>query len=323
MLEGQLIAYFMSRLIGKVASFVRKMSISEIPTVTRLSANLVRVLGCNPGPMTLQGTNTYVVGSGKRRVLIDTGDADKKPYIEALGKFLDSEQVEIDQIVITHWHHDHIDGVQDVQRLERAKNAVVWKFPRSDAKEEYDFPIKFLQDGQKIAVDGTEKDFLQIIHTPGHTTDHVVLTLASDNSLFSGDCILGEGTAVFEDLFDYMNSLEKILKLRPTVIYPGHGNVVQDPVAKIEYYIKHRQQREAQILDCLRTHPETAFTELGIVEKVYIGTPKELFPAAAYNVNHHLTKLRKENKVALEVAEDGANQWKYSGGDRGNMSNQL
>lgn len=244
--------------------------------------------------------------------MIDTGDADKKPYTAALNDFLTTEQVQIETILVTHWHHDHIDGVKDVIQLDGAKNAEIWKYPRTDEKENYDFPIKYLKDSQEFPVD--HGDSVKVVYTPGHTTDHVCLTLST--ALFSGDCILGDTTAVFEDLYDYMNSLEKILAIRPSVIYPGHGSVVNDPVDKIEYYIKHRQQREAQIINCLKSQPDRSFTEMQIVEQIYVETPKELYPAAAYNVHQHLTKLLKEHKVIkVESDGDGENKWKIAAGN--------
>lgn len=105
----------------------------------------------------------------------------------------------------------------------------VWKHRRSDEDKPDSqlppsIPLNWLIEGQEIKVEGAT---VRIHHTPGHTTDHVILTLLEDNILFSGDCILGEGTAVFEDLFTYMKSLNRILELKPQVIYPGHGNVIK------------------------------------------------------------------------------------------------
>ena len=125
----------------------------------------------------------------------------------------------------------------------------------------------------------------------------MVLHLKEENAVFSGDCILGEGTAVFEDLYDYMLSLKKILDLDPKTIYPGHGQFIKDPREKIEYYIQHRNQREEQILECLKA--SGPITPMDIVKKIYVDTPESLYPAAEKNVTHHLGKLCKEGKAEL------------------------
>lgn len=264
-----------------------------IPAVTKLSSRVIRILGCNPSPMTLQGTNTYLLGTGKSRILVDTGDDDVPQYITHLRHVLKHEQCNLEHIIITHWHHDHIGGLKNV--METQKNCKVWKYSRAESEElPDDVNIEILKDKQEIAVEGAT---VKIIHTPGHTTDHIVLYLKEENAVLSGDCVLGEGTAVFEDLYEYMKSLEHILKLNPDIIYPGHGNIIQEPLKKIQYYIDHRNQRENQILDVLETNRYNDFTEMDLVKLIYTDTSPKLYDAAAYNVNHHLVKLLKENKV--------------------------
>jgi len=200
--------------------------------------------------MTLQGTNTYLVGTGRQRILIDTGDSGVSQYLKILENVLKKEKTDITEIILTHWHHDHIGGVKDI--IEH-RNCRVWKYERSDKLELQDaiptcINIEKLRNGQLFRTEGAT---LKIVHTPGHTTDHVVLIL-DDGSLFSGDCILGEGTTVFEDLYDYMKSLHIILELNPKRIYPGHGNVIENPKEKLIYYIKHRNEREKQIIDVFK-----------------------------------------------------------------------
>lgn len=85
---------------------------------------------------------------------------------------------------------------------------------------------------------------------------------------------------------------------------------LQDPIPKIQYYIDHRNQREAQILHALKSNPERCFTEMDLVEIIYQETPKELWPAAAYNVRQHLTKLTKERQI-IELTKDGITFWQY------------
>lgn len=124
-------------------------------------------------------------------------------------------------------------------------------------------------------------------------------------------CFAGEGTAVFEDLFDYMQSLQKILNIAPSIIYPAHGNIIPDPVEKIQFYINHRNQREEQILNFFSQRPGKAWQALDVVKVVYKETPEQLWPAAAYNVSHHLSKLLKEHKLRLNGEQSGEKLYEY------------
>lgn len=281
---------------------------TTIPAISKLSNNIIRILGCNPGPFTLQGTNTYLIGTGRKRILLDTGDKDIKEYQSNLQKVMANEKATIEHIIITHWHHDHIGGIEDIY-ANIAINSKIWKHKRSDDPEKDILPTKinWLNDGQVIKVEGAT---VKVHHTPGHTTDHVVLSLVEDNVLFSGDCILGEGTAVFEDLQSYMISLKKIMEIKPEVIYPGHGNVVEEPISKINHYINHRNQRESQIIDVLKNNPQKQMTEMDLVDIIYTDTPENLKLAAANNVNHHLVKLTKENKIRL--IDGHTKKWQYN-----------
>ncbi|XP_011647872.1 endoribonuclease LACTB2 [Pogonomyrmex barbatus] len=283
-------------------------SLTNLPPIARLSSRVIRILGCNPGPMTLQGTNTYLVGTGHRRVLVDSGEAKTADaYIKLLDSVLSEENATVEHLVITHWHHDHIGGVEPVRKLIKKlfptdKQPTVWKLPRSPndtnrSDDEKSIKWEPLKNDQMVEVEGAR---LQIKYTPGHTSDHACLLLHDENVLFSGDCILGEGTSVFEDLHDYILSLKKILELQPKTIYPGHGPVLDDPLPRIQYYIRHRQQREEDILRILQKERDKPMTEMDIVKLIYKDTPEKLWLAAAFTVEQHLRKLNKEGKVLQE-----------------------
>lgn len=109
-----------------------------------------------------------------------------------------------------------------------------------------------------------------------------------------------------------MNSLHMILQSKPSVIYPAHGNIINDPLPKIQYYIDHRNQRENEILNLLKSKPEETFTPLDIVKVIYKDYPENVWPAAAFNVSHHLKKLTKEGFLTEVIKHDEA-CWKYLG----------
>ena len=168
-----------------------------------------------------------------------------------------------------------------------------------------------LKDGQEFKIDDMT---LKVFHTPGHTTDHVILFDEQTKALYSGDCILGEGTAVFEDLDDYMKSLELILSLNPSVIYPVHGDIIDDPVEKIQYYNNHRNERERQILEAIVASQKPLTT----MDFEIVFTPRHLYPAAAVNVNQHLIKLEKEGKI-VDVEDGKETKWKPVAGQNNKL----
>ncbi|KAI3527333.1 metallo-beta-lactamase superfamily protein [Colletotrichum filicis] len=264
----------------------------SLPEVERLSPACIRILGGNPGKFTLQGTNTYLVGTGSRRILIDTGEG-KPSWIAAVKSTLEQEKATVEKVLITHWHHDHTGGIQEL--LELSPSSEVFKNQPEEGQSD-------ISDGQKFLVDGVS---LTAVFTPGHTVDHMAFVLEEEDAMFTADNVLGQGTAVFEDLTIYLNSLERMQSLFKGRAYPGHGPVIDNGPSKIQDYINHRKAREEQVIRTLRTARQGsniegdpyAWTVMELVKVIYADVPEELHIPASGGVIQILGKLEKENKV--------------------------
>lgn len=166
-------------------------------------------------------------------------------------------------------------------------------------------------------IHGSDSSLL-VLYTPGHTIDSICLYLLEEKALFTADTVLGQGTAVFEDLAAYVTSLHSLLQFREqseihqfTTIYPGHGPVVNDGHKLIDQYIKHRMERETQIVRVLSTPASSGnIWRLGdLVADIYANYPRSLWGPAAHGVQLHLKKLEVEKRVEHLEGEGEDSTW--------------
>ncbi|HYC54671.1 MAG TPA: MBL fold metallo-hydrolase [Candidatus Binatia bacterium] len=265
-----------------------------MPDSARWSDRVVVVLGQNPGPFTGPGTNTYIVGTGPRRILLDTGQgvATYLPLLEtALADLCDGATIE--RIVLTHAHPDHIGGVEHIR--ERLGNPLVCKMPLPDS--DLGLEVTPLADGDVVETDGAT---LQAIWTPGHARDHLCFLLREEKALFTGDVVLGAGTTVIPpdgDLDDYLESLRTLRRLDIHRIFPAHGPAIEQPHEKIHEYMRHRALRDDQILAGLQAGIERTAE---LVKRIYVDVPVFLHGAAGVSVEAHLRRFEKLGRVRRE-----------------------
>jgi glyoxylase-like metal-dependent hydrolase (beta-lactamase superfamily II) len=235
------------------------------------------VLADNPSPMTLEGTNSWVLRAPGQTacVIVDPGpdDPDHLAALAAHGP--------VAAILITHRHADHTAGIRAFRELTGAP-------PTRAADLAYCHGADPLRDGETVAVAGLR---LQVLVTPGHTTDSVSFVLP--DAVLTGDTILGRGTTVVAHpdgrLGPYLESLHRLAALGPRTVLPGHGPERPDLAAIAEGYLAHRAERLEQVravLDEVRTPRE-------IVARVYADIDPSLWPAAELSVRAQLDYLRE------------------------------
>jgi glyoxylase-like metal-dependent hydrolase (beta-lactamase superfamily II) len=225
---------------------------------------VVRIVAPNPGPMTLEGTNTYLYGSDPCAV-IDPG-SDDEGHLEAI-RAAAAERGGIGLVLLTHSHADHTDGAAEL--------------------------------GAEVVLPegGETRAGLRVLATPGHAADHVCF-LSDDGVCFSGDLVLGLGSTIVPpgggSLAVYMDSLRLLQGEQIELIAPGHGPWVEDPAAKLAEYVEHRLMRERRLLAALDRGERS---RAALLAEAWNDIPIELLPMAAMAMEAHLEKLEGEGRL--------------------------
>ncbi|MCT8329098.1 MBL fold metallo-hydrolase [Albidovulum sediminis] len=264
----------------------------------------------NPGPMTHSGTNTYILGEG-RVAVIDPGPA-LAPHLAAILAALAPGE-KVSHILVTHSHADHSPLARPLAEATGAPvlafgDAAAGRSPRmadlalegalggGEGVDAAFRPDVAIGDGAVIDGDGWT---LRAIHTPGHIGNH--LCLAWGDRVFSGDHVMGWATSLVSppdgDMGAYMQSLDRLAAEGAARLFPGHGDPVDDPAARIAALAAHRREREAQILAALAGG---AADVPALAARIYTDTPAALLPAATRNVLAHLVDLMDRNLVECD-----------------------
>lgn len=264
------------------------------PGVRRLTAP-------NPGPMTGPGTNTYIVGEDDV-IVMDPGVEDDA-HVQAIVAHAPGT---IREILITHKHPDHTGGARTLSAMTGAPVRAE-ATPLAGAFDPDFAADNTIAHGEVIAVGGRE---LEATYTPGHTPDHLCFLLRDSGLLFAGDAVMADVTVVIlppdGDMGVYFDTLETLRTLPMHAIAPAHGRVLDAPLAEIEHIVRHRQERETQVLESLSGGAATAAE---LAARIYPEVPAALRGMAEAQLTAHLLKLEAERRV---VCTGDAARWSRS-----------
>jgi len=268
-----------------------------MPAFTQLAPGVRRLVAPNPSMMTGPGTNTYLFGREEVAVL------DPGPVIDShLQTIQEIADAPIRWVLVTHTHPDHSPAAAELARVTGAE--LLGRPPPDGQHQDMTFaPDRVLEDGDRLPVDGAEID---VIHTPGHASNHICLRHVELNWIFTGDHVIDGSTVVIDppdgNMRYYLESLVKVRELRPAALAPGHGEIIHDPDRAIDWIIEHRLEREAKVVAALKENP--GLTSMDLVPHVYKDVDKKLYGWAERSLLAHLLKLEDDGSATRDN-----NQW--------------
>lgn len=269
------------------------MSDRLIPGVpVEVAPGVTRLVAPNPSMMTGPGTNSYVLGQAGA-VVIDPGPAIGR-HIEALQGLAPAARA----VIVTHTHRDHSPAATDLAARTEAL-ALGRRAPPGPHQDARFAPDRELADGDRLEFDDVR---LRVLHTPGHASNHLCFLRESDGLLFTGDHIINGSTVVIDppdgDMSAYLDSLARLRSEGVRRIAPGHGELLDEPRAAIDWLIEHRLEREASVAAALAGHPAVTLAELTRI--VYAEVDARLHPVAERSLLAHLLKLRDERRAVVD-----------------------